>query len=244
MCSDIPQDTPHACRNKTPTPVTTPGRDYVRVFPMQLDHVSYAVKATELAVTVQRLGQLLGAAFVDGGRHPRFGTQNFILPLAGGTYIEVVSPLDHPSAELAPFRNAVYQRAEAGGGWMGWVVQVKDIEPMAERLGRPAVPGHRHRPDGTDITWKQIGLLDLIEDPQLPYFISWNDIKQHPSVGFTSPIKISEIKMSGNRERVAQYLGDSGEEFVDSVNLAWVEDDEPGIQSVTFQTTHGQVVID
>mgnify|MGYP003348791131 CR=1 FL=1 len=48
---------------------------------MQLDHVSYAVAASELAETVQRIGADLGAAFSDGGRPPRFGTRNFVLPL-------------------------------------------------------------------------------------------------------------------------------------------------------------------
>ena len=52
---------------------------------MRLDHVSYAVSNHELVDTVQRLGQQLGGTFVDGGRHPRFGTRNFVLPLEGGT---------------------------------------------------------------------------------------------------------------------------------------------------------------
>ncbi len=41
-------------------------------FLMHLDHVSYAVRHTELADTVQRLGSELGASFIDGGKHPRF----------------------------------------------------------------------------------------------------------------------------------------------------------------------------
>ena len=74
---------------------------------MRLDHVSYAVSNNELADTVQRLGASLGAAFSDGGRHPRFGTRNFILPLQNGTYFEVVAALDHPAAEQAAFGKAV-----------------------------------------------------------------------------------------------------------------------------------------
>lgn len=211
---------------------------------MQLDHVSYAVAASELAGTVQRLGADLGAAFIDGGRHPRFGTRNFILPLAGGTYLEVVAPLDHPAADNAAFGRAVRERAAAGGGWMGWVVQVRDMAPIEARLGRHSVPGHRVRPDGVDITWRQIGVNDLLADPQLPYFITWDDMRSHPSVGFTSPIKISEIAISGNRERVVSWLGECGEQFVDSVNLRWLDDEEPCVSSVTFQTASGPVVID
>lgn len=211
---------------------------------MQLDHVSYAVTSAELADTVQRLGADLGAAFVDGGKHPRFGTRNFILPLAGGTYIEVVAPLDHPAAESAPFGQAVRQRAEAGGGWMGWVVQVQDLAPVESRIGREGGAGHRVRPDGVDVEWKQIGLIDLMADPALPYFIQWNDLSQHPSVGFNSPIKISEISISGERDKLVSWLGVQGEELIDSVNLNWVQDEDGGIAAVTFQTGHGLVTIE
>ena len=112
---------------------------------MRLDHVSYAVSSNELVDTVQRLGQQLGGSFVDGGRHPRFGTRNFILPLEGGTYVEVVAALDHPASEKAPFGRAVRLRAESGGGWMAWVVSVDDISLIEQRLGREAVDGHRVR---------------------------------------------------------------------------------------------------
>lgn len=211
---------------------------------MQLDHVSYAVTSAELADTVQRLGADLGAAFVDGGKHPRFGTRNFILPLAGGTYIEVVAPLDHPAAESAPFGQAVRQRAEAGGGWMGWVVQVSDLASVEARIGREAGEGHRVRPDGVDVCWKQIGLIDLMADPSLPYFINWNDLSQHPSVGFNSPIKISEIAISGDRDKLVSWLGVKGEELIDSVNLNFVEDEDGGIAAVTFQTGNGLVTVE
>ncbi len=211
---------------------------------MQLDHVSYAVTSAELADTVQRLGADLGAAFIDGGKHPRFGTRNFVLPLAGGTYIEVVAPLEHPAAESAPFGQAVRQRAEAGGGWMGWVVQVNDLAPVEARIGRPAGDGHRVRPDGVDVSWKQIGLIDLMADPSLPYFINWNDLSLHPSVGATSGIQVSEIAISGDRDKLVSWLGVQGEELIDSVNLKWVDDEDGGLTSVTFQTSNGPVTIE
>ncbi|MEK9955902.1 MAG: VOC family protein, partial [Actinomycetota bacterium] len=56
---------------------------------MRLDHLSYACTTSEIADVVQRIGSDLGGTFVDGGRHPSFGTRNFILPLAGGCYVEV-----------------------------------------------------------------------------------------------------------------------------------------------------------
>ena len=140
---------------------------------MRLDHVSYAAPVEHLADTVQRIGSALGATFTDGGLHPRFGTRNFILPLAGGTYVEVVAALDHPAAYSAPFGRAVRARADEGGGWMGWVVSVSDMAKVEARLGRQAVEGHRVRPDGYDLHWQQIGVLDTMSDAQLPFFVHW-----------------------------------------------------------------------
>src|SRR5215475_11963519 len=115
---------------------------------MRLDHLSYAAGPEGLASCVQRLGARLGASFVDGGMHPRFGTRNFILPLSGGTYLEVVEALDHPAVDNAPFGRAVRERGALGGGWLGWAVAVADLASVEARLGRRAVDGHRVRPDG------------------------------------------------------------------------------------------------
>ncbi|MGN6599322.1 MAG: VOC family protein, partial [Actinomycetes bacterium] len=64
---------------------------------MRLDHISFAAGPEGLAAAVQRVGSALGAALTDGGLHPRFGTRNFVLPLANGTNLEVVGHLDHPA---------------------------------------------------------------------------------------------------------------------------------------------------
>jgi hypothetical protein len=125
---------------------------------MRLDHLSYAAGPDGLDATAEQLGEVLGASFVDGGIHPRFGTLNRLLPLAGGTYLEVVSVLDHPASDKVPFGQLVRERSAAGGGWLGWVVAVDDIAPVERRLGRPSVQGNRHRPDGFDLRWRQIGV--------------------------------------------------------------------------------------
>ena len=120
----------------------------VTMLAMRLDHVSYAAGPDGLKGTAARIGALLGEEFRDGGIHPRFGTRNMVLPLTAGTYLEVVEVLDHPASDKAPFGQAVRARSELGGGWLGWVVAVDDSAPLEERLGRSAVNGNRHRPDG------------------------------------------------------------------------------------------------
>ncbi|MDO8308010.1 MAG: VOC family protein [Actinomycetota bacterium] len=211
---------------------------------MRLDHISYACTPAELGDAVQRIGSDLGATFVDGGRHPSFGTRNFLLPLAHGCYIEVVAALDHPAAEKAPFGRAVAQRAERGGGWMSWAVAVDDITPIEQRLGREARAGHRIRPDGADLRWKQIGVLDVLEDPQLPFFVEWETgATDHPSTGGGS-VALERVEMCGEADAISAWLGADHDVPLDGITVTWVDDDEPGLVAAWFATAHGEVRID
>lgn len=215
---------------------------------MRLDHLSYASGPEGLGATVQRLGSALGAGFHDGGMHPRFGTRNFVLPLAGGTYLEVVAALDHPAADKAPFGQAVKARCESGGGWLAWVVAVDDIEPYERRLARPAVAGHRRRPDGVDLSWRQIGVLDLLDDPALPFFVQWQvDPALHPGAdagngGQVTPPRVRRVEICGDAAKVGAWLG----QRLDGIDFPvdWVDAEEPGLTAVHFETAHGSVRID
>ena len=209
---------------------------------MRLDHVSYATSPAHLADTVQRLGAAVGAAFSDGGLHPRFGTRNFILPLGGGTYLEVVAALDHPAADKEPFGQAVSRRAEDGGGWLGWVVAVNDLSVVEARLGRPGVAGNRHRPDGVDLRWRQIGVLDLMEDPQLPFFVQWLcEPAQHPSTGGRADLRLERLEINGSPDTVAAWLGDPSRHPLEGIEVDWVDGDDPGLVAVHVSTPHGTV---
>jgi hypothetical protein len=214
---------------------------------MRLDHVSYAAPVEHLADTVQRIGSALGASFSDGGLHPRFGTRNFVLALAGGCYIEVVAALDHPATDTAPFGRAVRARADQGGGWMSWVVSVAHMDRVEARLGRPAVDGHRVRPDGVDLRWQQIGVLDTMADAQLPFFVKWEcDAGQHPSAGGRDT-RIAALEIAGSPTRVAEWLGEPGQHPLGDVEVLWLPEDHPGgpgLVAVTFETPRGLVRID
>ncbi|HEX8092457.1 VOC family protein [Jatrophihabitans sp.] len=215
---------------------------------MRLDHLSYAAGPEGLASCVQRLGSQLGAGFTDGGIHPRFGTRNFVLPLAGGIYLEVVEALDHPAVEAAPFGRAVKARKLAGGGWFSWVVAVADLPAIEQRLGRQAAPGHRRRPDGYDLRWKQIGVLDTASDPQLPWFIHWESEKAEHPAARGGTVKLELLDIAGDRSRVVEFLGDRATRSLDDLQVRWLpvedNDGETGIVAVHFTTARGVVVID
>jgi hypothetical protein len=213
---------------------------------MHLDHLSYAAGPEGLAASVQRLGARLGAGFTDGGIHPSFGTRNFVLPLAGGCYLEVVEALDHPAAESAAFGRAVKARTDDGGGWLAWVIGVSDMSAIEARLDRPAAAGHRRRPDGFDLRWQQIGLNEVARDPQLPFFVHWESPEsEHPAAAGSS-ITLARLEIAGNEATIDSYLGTSSAQPLDGVEVDWLAADESGtgVLAAVFATASGAVRID
>ncbi len=215
--------------------------------PFRLDHLSYATSYEQLVGVVQRIGSRLGSAFVDGGIHPRFGTRNFTLPLKNGHYLEVVCPLEHPAAEESAFGKAVSQRASQGGGWMTWVVATDDITPVETRLGRNAIEGSRKRPDGTELKWKQLGVLGTIEDSQLPFFIQWQT-KDHPSADGKPVAEILRVEISRDESTIRNWLGSEPSRAFKDVEVVYRNpsefDGETGIVSVVLSTPNGEITLD
>jgi hypothetical protein len=212
---------------------------------MRLDHLSFAAGPDGLAATAQRIGGLLGTDFVDGGVHPRFGTRNMILPMSDDTYLEIVEVLDHPASDKAPFGQAVRARSALGGGWLGWVVAVDDISVVERRLGRESVKGNRHRPDRTELLWRQIGVHGLISDPQLPFFVQWESpADMHPSAGADPRWSLACLEIAGDPRRVSEWLGETVEAPLEDVKVDWVAPHgTPGIIAAQVQTPQGLVRI-
>ena len=211
---------------------------------MRVDHVSYAAEVDGLKATAKRLGKKLGVTPVDGGIHPRFGTRNIILPLAHQRYVEVVEVLDHPASDKAPFGQAVRARSEAGGGWLGWVVRVDDMSEAEKRLGRESAVGCRRGPDGVELKWHQLGVKGLMADPQLPFYIKWDEESRHPSVGAVTAVSISGLQIAGDPQRVREWLGRPADQTSSVIDFTFVAPHgTPGLLSVTFFTPEGPVTI-
>jgi hypothetical protein len=212
---------------------------------MHLDHVSFAAGPAGLDETSEQLSRRLGEDFVDGGVHPRFGTRNRLLPLARGQYLEVVEVLDHPASDKAPFGQAVRARSLAGGGWLGWVLAVDDIGEIEQRLQRQAVPGNRHRPDGVELRWRQIGVKGLQSEPHLPFFIQWESgADYHPSGHASGRLSLRKLEIAGSPDRVAEWVGLPSVASIGGTDLEWTAPNgRPGIVAVSFATADGIVRI-
>ena len=211
---------------------------------MRLDHVSYVASHDQISDVVNRIGSQIGTAFVDGGIHPKFGTRNFTAPLLNGQYIEIVCPLDHPATDATPFGQAVKKKADGGGGWMTWVISVEDIKLAEKVLERNSVEGVRRKPDGTTLKWKQIGVLEVLNDSKNPFFIEWISMN-HPSKDGSPRAKISKIVMNGEFKDLNPKFNHTFSEVLKDINIVWqgniVDNLEAGINFIEIETGDGTI---
>jgi hypothetical protein len=211
---------------------------------MRLDHLSYAVSHEQISDVANRIGSQIGTAFVDGGIHPRFGTRHFTAPLLNGHYIEIVCPIDHPSTENSPFGKIVSKKVESGGGWLAWVISTPSINPLEEYFSRKSIIGIRKKPNGTELAWKQIGVLDTLERLDSPFYIEWLE-GTHPSQDGVAQAKILEINILGNNSVLNPTILKNLSE--QNIRMIWNKEQNDkelfGIQNVVFEYNTNKIVV-
>ena len=211
---------------------------------MRLDHVSYAASHDQISDVVNRIGSQIGTAFVDGGIHPKFGTRNFTAPLLNGQYIEVVCPIDHPATDATPFGKAVKKKSEEGGGWMSWVLATDDISKIETSFGRSAMDGERKKPNGSILKWRQIGVIEVLEDFSQPFFVEWVS-KDHPGKDGAGTADLFEIVFEANQDKslrtIREYIG----EITKNLKLEFITPESTyiGIKEVKFKIDGQEVVV-
>ena len=147
------------------------------------------------------------------------------------------------AADKAPFGQAVRARSAAGGGWLGWVVAVDDLALPRQRIGRTPAEGLRHLPNGRVLEWLQLGVRDLQNDPQLPFFVQWlSPDGLHPSTGGVDDWSLACLEIAGDPQRVSEWLGETVEAPLEDVKVEWVAPHgTPGIIAAQIQTPSGLV---
>jgi hypothetical protein len=91
-----------------------------------------------------------------------------------------------------------------------------------------------------NLTWRQIGVKGLIADPQLPFFVHWDDLTQHPSVGGKG-IKLTALEIAGDPHRVTDWIGHPADHLLDDLEVDWRPNGQPGLVSAVFETPNGTV---
>jgi hypothetical protein len=146
-----------------------------------IDHI--LLGAPSLDSGIAAFEAATGVSPTRGGRHPMRGTENAIVSLGKGTYLEIIAPQATASDE-DPFVKQLRQFRSPTV--VGWAVHVQDVANAKDRLQRagartsPPQPGSRITPDGRKLEWTTFE----IERPEIenaPFFIRWNDSTVHPS---------------------------------------------------------------
>jgi hypothetical protein len=150
---------------------------------MGIDHLVLGINALETGVSTFK--RLTGVAPVRGGEHPGLGTENALVSLGDGQYLEVIAPTGRTSRSSFGDLSSLSSLTP-----VGWAIHTGELRSLVYRLREAGFtitdpqPGSRKRPDGTLLSWQAARLsgngLELA-----PFFIQWGRGVAHPST--TSP---------------------------------------------------------
>jgi len=161
-----------------------------------LDHIILGVP--ELDAGIDAFRAATGVTPVRGGRHPGRGTENALVALGDGTYLELIAPVpgEAPDSEFLTFLRQLARPTP-----VGWALRVKDAAAARERLSRDGYAvtavnaGSRLTPSGEKLEWDTFELTQF-QTPAAPFFIAWRDMSKHPSRSAPSGCTIARFDLA------------------------------------------------
>jgi len=196
-----------------PTMVVTPVALHA-----QLDHVMVAIRS--LPDGIAEFEQLSGVKAGVGGKHPGRGTENALVSLGNGAYIEIIAPQGNvPLADEYEGMRSLQHLSI-----FTWAVSVSDVDAAVASLKsagfavNPPQPGARVTPSGARLEWSTFTLADK-SIRIAPFFIHWKEGTQHPSTTAPGGCSMSAMKLQdpavGRLSSALKALGVPGVTFVE-----------------------------
>jgi hypothetical protein len=74
----------------------------------------------------------------------------------------------------------------------------------------------------------------------LPFFVHWDDLGEHPSVGGKG-VKLTALEIAGDPHRVTDWIGHPADRLLDDLDVDWRPNGQPGLVSAVFETPTGTV---
>jgi hypothetical protein len=167
---------------------------------------------------VAQFRALTGVTAGVGGKHPGRGTENALVALGGGSYVEIIAPQKDAklSADDEPMRKLARLTI------VDWAVRVIDVDEALGSLRRagfttsPPQPGARLTPSGERLDWMTFGLAGTHVE-NAPFFIRWSPNTRHPSTTAPGGCVLEGLVVHGpSADRLAAVLQALG---VSSVTL-------------------------
>ena len=157
---------------------------------VDIDHVILGINDLERGI--REFESRTGVAPTRGGEHPGRGTQNALVTLGNGRYLEILAP----ATSQAPTASRESPPDHAQLTLVGWALSTRAIDATVDQLRKAGfevqgpAPGSRRAPDGALLAWQSASVDPL---GLTPFFIQWSKETVHPSA--TSPAGCSFVSM-------------------------------------------------
>jgi hypothetical protein len=172
----------------------------------QVDHLVVGVRS--LAEGIAQFERLTGVKAAIGGTHPGRGTENALVSLDNGSYLEIIAP--QPDAKLAPQNEGM--RGLVNLKVIAWAIRVSDVDEAVAALKAAGFattgpqPGARVTPTGERLEWRTFGLADRTIGVA-PFFIKWATTTKHPSTSAPGGCSLEGLEVQDPAsERLAAAL--------------------------------------
>lgn len=152
-----------------------------------LDHLVLAT--ADLFGTVRRFADATGVDPVEGGRHARWGTRNFLVGLGGTAYLELPGP--EPEAGVAPVFD--FDERER---LLTWAIHPADVDGVLVTAREAGVdlgridPLSRETPSGELLSWRVSTPPEYLYDGLVPFLIDWGTTP-HPTTSLPTVEMVS-----------------------------------------------------
>ena len=158
-----------------------------------IDHVILGINDLERGI--REFESKTGVAPKHGGEHPGRGTQNALVSLGAGRYLEILAPAltQQPAAP----REAAVSHADLT--LVGWALHTSAIDGLVRQVRSAGIaiegpsPGSRRAPDGALLAWQSASVDQL---GVTPFFIEWSKDTPHPSISSPTGCTLAGIELA------------------------------------------------
>ena len=195
--------------------------------------------STDLELAVTQFEKMTGVRPAYGGRHPGFGTQNSLVSLAQGRYMEVLA-LDPAQQVSNPIVNKITGLDEPS--IIAFHVQSNELEEVARILAKNNISSkgpvsmQRQRPDGGILRWRLLFPDTRDFGYAIPIFIDWMN-SPHPSKTAPTGCELLRFEVAHPRHdtlsEIYRQLG---------IELTVVDSSQPGARAI-LASPNGQVIL-
>jgi glyoxalase-like protein len=170
------------------------------------DHVLLGIDSLARGIALFRAAT--GVTPVYGGTHTGEGTENALVSLGGGRYLEILAP----NFKEMPGGHTGFARLRALTV-LGWSVRTHDLDSLRQALrarglrGTDGSSGTRRRPDGKVLRWRMLrpwGALSHL----LPFFIEWDPAGPHPATDSPSGCSLASFAIASSAADTLKALFD------------------------------------